>query len=161
MLAEIIEEPKQMIEENIEQVEEICFDEIPKNIDVSYSLSDEIYNAFADMYYSSIGISRIKREIAMIDIKEEIINETRVLNEENVLNIEENDLIAQDGEKDESDGERMNSGKFEKEESVKIEKVESEKDDENNETKSCEFCAEKEEFLKQKCTELAEKEEFF
>ncbi|MFS7938341.1 hypothetical protein Hanom_Chr05g00438531 [Helianthus anomalus] len=89
MLAKIIEEPEQIIQEMIEHEGENCFDETPENSDTSYSFSssDEIYNAFAELYYNNIGISGMQREEEGIETVEQIIKAARMMDEENVINI--------------------------------------------------------------------------
>ncbi|MFS8025802.1 hypothetical protein Hanom_Chr16g01479421 [Helianthus anomalus] len=129
MLAEIIEEPEHTDEE------EICFDETPET-SYSFSSDDDIYNAFAELYYNNIGISAMHREEERIETIEEIIKTTRIMDEENVTNIADKAMMAQDEEekksvetekKDELVSEEMKSEKFEKEKSVKIVEGESEK----------------------------------
>ncbi|MFS7906403.1 hypothetical protein Hanom_Chr01g00058781 [Helianthus anomalus] len=84
-----------MVEEMVEKKEEICSNETHKKCNVSYSLSDEIYNVFVDMYYSSIRLNRIQKEEERIETDEKLINVVSGMDETKVVNIEDKTMMAQ------------------------------------------------------------------
>ncbi|MFS7913736.1 hypothetical protein Hanom_Chr02g00145191 [Helianthus anomalus] len=140
MLAEVIEEPQETINE-----EECCVDEVSKNSDVS--VANEIYNNFAEMYYSYVGISREERE------KEKIMKEDQAMAAQ---------IVDEDGKRGETESKFdiipyeicAENEVFFKQKRTVLEK----KEDFLN--KTCVEVAQKEEFLEQKCKEVVKYEEF-
>ncbi|MFS8006828.1 hypothetical protein Hanom_Chr14g01253721 [Helianthus anomalus] len=82
MLAEIIEEPKQTVEEVIEDEGELCFDETSEN-------SDDCFLS------SSSGYSGMQQEEEKKKYVNEIIEVSKEMDEENQVNITDKAVMAQ------------------------------------------------------------------